>query len=245
MIRLKPLVYPTLYLKEDNSGYTDHKLHKEISDKILEGWSSLLNSIDKKDIPLSDITEQELHVAVEEGYQFIMTVKDVDTKAETPLKIDVLLAIIDKNENIAIHGASLNIHQIPIEVYLQVSENYTVNELLKMKDYISNLAHHEAVHIIKYQQKLFQFSSPDGNFNKKDKEWIYRYFTHPSELHAYISQLNNELKQLKEKYKDITFSEAINKSVIYKRYVRDIFWKNPKIKNKMLSKVAHYWNSLS
>jgi hypothetical protein len=245
MIRLKELLYlPTIYLSEDNSGYTDYQSHKEISNKIYDGWMFLLNSISNKNIPLSELKDNELIDAIETGYKFSINLHDNAAGGEKTLEIDVLLAIIDSNDNIIIKGSALNIHKSPLEVYLKVGNNYNVNKILEMKSYINELAHHESVHIIKYYQKLFQFSSPDSNFSKKDKDWIYKYYTNPSELHAYIAQLNNELKHIKEKDKNITFSDAIKKSKIWKRYVRDIFWKNPKIKNKMLSKISNYWNRL-
>ena len=65
MILLKEiLLLPTLYLGEVNSGYTDHILHKKISDKIYNGWLEIIESIEDKDVPLFNIPESKLDIVV-------------------------------------------------------------------------------------------------------------------------------------------------------------------------------------
>ena len=247
MIKLKELLsLPTLYLYDDineaNSGYSDHVLHKEITDKIYNGWISLLESIDDKNSPLSSISEEKLDFSINKGIQFNIRVAIEDVSALMP--IDILLAISKESGVRAIEKASIAANTHPLEVYLVIHRNFTINNILILKKEIELLAHHEAVHIIKTRQKKHQLSFKRDEFDYKDENLWYKYHINSDEVHAYIAQINNELKQIKARNNNITFSDALKSSKIWKRYLRDIFIKSPKLKNKMLSKIANHWNNL-
>ncbi len=243
MIKLKELLLlPTLYLCEANSGYTDHELHSQISKKIYDGWLLLLDSIKSKSIPLYEVPDEELELAINKGVNFPILISQEEVQSK--LLFDVLLAIKNTKRNIPIEGAAVGDNSTPIEVYLVVNSQFSVNQILLNKDNIESLAHHETVHIIKKIQDIHQLSFKRDAFDNRDEKMWYNYHINSNEVHAYIAQINNELKQLKLKDKNISLSNALKSSKVWKRYIRDIFNKSPKLKNKMLSKIVNYWNKL-
>lgn len=243
MIKLRELLsLPTLYLCEANSGYVDHELYSQISKKIYDGWLSLLESIKSKTIPLYQVSAEELDLAINKGINFPILISQEEVQSK--LLFDVLLAIKNTKHNMPIEGAVSSDNSNPIEIYLIVNSQFSTNQILFLKDNIESLAHHETVHIIKKIQRIHQLSFKRDAFDNRDEKMWYKYHINSDEVHAYIAQISNELKQLKAKDKTISLSDALKLSKIWKRYVRDIFNKSPKLKNKMLSKIVNYWNKL-
>jgi len=243
MIRLKELLaLPTLYLCEANSGYVDHTLYSQISNKIYNGWLSLLESIQSKTIPLYQVSGEELDLAINKGINFPILVSQEEIQSQ--LSFDVLLAVKNTKHNTPIDGASSSYNSNPIEVYLIVNSQFSTDQILRYKDNIESLAYHETVHIIKEIQRIHQLSFKRDAFDAWNEKMWYRYHINSDEVHAYIAQINNELKQLKLKNKNISLSDALKLSKIWRRYTKDVFNKSPKLKNKMLSKIVNYWNKL-
>ena len=249
MIKLKSLLFENycLVLTEDNSGYTDYKLHKYISNKLFNCWMDLLNEVNDKGNTIENTLSQSQNYfkkQIDDGNFFTIDEHDVDMNIQMEQKINVLLAFENKRKDVVINGAAINLYSDPIEIYLQINPIYSVNDILYYKDYIEELSHHESVHLIKFIQKLHQISVKGNERNDKEQSWYNKYLSQTQEIHAYTSQLNNELKHIKLKYPNITFSQAINQSKIFQRYKRNIFVNNPKLRSKMLSKVANYWNNI-
>ena len=244
MIKLKELLHPTIYLgiNENNSGYSDHQSHEEISEKFYNGWIELLESIDDKNTPIYKIPENKLDLAINKGINFKIRIAIEDVSFI--MSVDVLLGINEKYGFGPIDGASMAENTSPLEIYLIISPNFTIQDLLKIKNEIKNIANHEAVHIIKTTQKTHQLSFKRGEFSGYEKKLWYKYHINRNEFHAYIAQTNNELKYIKETHKDISFEKALKLSKTWRRYDADIFDKAPKLRNKMLSKIANYWNKL-
>jgi len=243
MILLKEiLLLPTLYLGEVNSGYTDHILHKKISDKIYNGWLEIIESIEDKDVPLFNIPESKLDIVVNKIVNFKIQIVHDDISAT--MSIDVVLVISDTPYFIPFEKSTVAINIYPVKVLLVISNNFTVNQILSHKNEIENMAHHEAVHLIKLRQKTHQLSFKDDEFDNKDDDFWYKYCINSDEFHAYISRINNELKHIKSKHKNILLHDALNLSKNWKRYTKDVFTKSKKLRNKMLSKIANYWNKL-
>jgi hypothetical protein len=208
----------------------------------------LLNDVNNKNDTIESIiytNRDYFKKQIDGGSFFEFDVNDPEINFYGKQRINVLLAFIcDNTNNVVIRGASTNLYSKPIEVYLIINSTYSMNKILEYKDYIEELSHHEAVHLIKFIQKLYQISINRNDTSHKNQEWYNKYLLQSQEIHANISQLNNELKHIKLKYPDITFSQSLNQSKLYKRYKSQIFTNNSKLKNKILSKLANYWNTL-
>jgi hypothetical protein len=250
-------IYLSLFLLEINDNLFITSIHFSLfkrvlfcvntSNKIFNCWLELLEEVKDKDNSIEDILSGDktyFKKQIDDGSSFIIKEHEVDLNIEKEQRVDVLLALENKREDIIINGAVVDLYRNPIEIYLQINPVYSVNNILIHRDYIEELAHHEAVHLVKFIQKLYQISSKGNARNENEQEWYNNYLTQKSEIHAYVSQLNNELKHIKLKYPDISFSESIRHSKIFSRYERGVFNKNPKLRNKMLSKLANYWNKI-
>jgi hypothetical protein len=91
-------------------------------------------------------------------------------------------------------------------------------------------------------QKINQPEMKNLDINKeKDKT---RYLSQKHEIHSYLTQINNQLKHIKQTHHDIDFNKALHKTDFWDKFEKYVFKHNPKIKNKMLSKLVNYWNKL-
>lgn len=250
MIKLQSLFFDSvcLTLTEANSGYTDHKFHKYVSNKLFGGWMELLNEVKNKNDSIDNILNQDADYfkkQIDDGCSFMFEVSEPEINFTGKQKVNVLLAFEnDKvNHHITIRGASTNLNGEPVDIYLRINSIHSINDVLAQEDYIKELAHHEIVHLIKHIQGVYQTTiSKNVDFISPKRKWIYHQLSQPQEIHAYISQINNELKNTKLKYPNILFSDALSLSKMFYKYERDVFPRNPKLRSKMLSKLANYWN---
>ena len=249
MIKLRSIIDeiykgPLLDLSEANAGYSSTSLHADIAEKIFNAWWELLSDITDKKVPLKTLVDSnKLKKQIDTGINITIPVTNSDiVDFVGDIKIDVLLAIVEEiSDQVPINGGGLRPSH-PYEIYLKINKNHTTEQAMIHSEYIQDIAYHEAVHVIKEIQKINQLTfKSDVEYTNRDKKFWYKYYTASSELHAHISQICNELKQIKARYSTITFAGALKMSKTYQRYNKDVFSKNPKIKNKILSKISFWW----
>ena len=249
MIKLRHLIdeintCPVLDLSEANAGYSSKSLHNDIANKIFNAWRELLYDIADKKISLKILAEDgKLKRQIDDGIDITIPISNSDlVDFDGEIEVKVLLAVVGNvSEKLTISGGAMTAGH-PREIYLTINENHTAEQAMIHEEYIQDIAHHEAVHVIKEIQKVNQLSfKRDEEYTKQDKKFWYKYYTSSSELHAHLSQICNELKQIKSRYPAITFVGALKISKTYQRYNKNVFDKNPKIKNKILSKISYWW----
>jgi hypothetical protein len=76
-----------------------------------------------------------------------------------------------------------------------------------------------------------------------------KYLQNPQELHAYISNIINEMKDFVHLNKTSDFYTALKSSNTWNWYENVVFTKkpdgstkNPRLRNKMVSKFIYWWN---
>lgn len=240
MEKLLDAFRPDPGINEANSGYVDHRLHKNITNDILNSWMTLLNSIEDKKSPL-DTEDQILYLpksVAAKGQKFSIK----HEKREDDLYFDSHETFLAKlyidgkqNKKDPILGASVNLEATPKEVWLRINQKFSVDDILKQKDIIENMANHEATHIIKMLQGVKQKRNSDKGFY---------YLNNTHEIHAHIAELNSELKSIKHSNPNISFEDALKQTKVWDEYNKFVFKENPKIRNKILSKISHYWKTL-
>ena len=190
MIKLRNFINTDIIrldLAEANAGYSSLKIHGDIALKLYNAFVALLTSVPKElqELKIEDIpaSKYDFDYQLNKGEQIQLHITNSDlVDFDASLRIDVLLAFIDANSNIAIAGAAVNVNSNPIEIYLKINKSTTVKDVVSQTDYIEQICSHEATHIIKFIQKLNQLSMKSSeDFSTKDKNWWYKYYVDSSE----------------------------------------------------------------
>ena len=229
--------FPKLYLREWNSGFSDHEYHKKLAEKISSMWIDVLQHAQKKEyVSFSYMKDFENIV-----YEKIPVVMDITEEKEVEffIELGVYVDPIKTNKDKTVLSAGVFFEDNKTFVKLEVNNHKTPTEVLDEKNSIRRFASHETTHIIK---KLY-------NNNQKEMETFFKggkldyksYLTNKHELDAYISEINSELKDIHGKYANLSFKDAMNLSEVYSMYKKRLYSYETKIFNKIISKCLNYW----
>jgi len=249
-----PTIFKTL-LSESNSGIQSNEKYSKIKElikqeviqvlKILPQNESFYN-LKKKNKQYSDIIDGEVGLKVkviDRVVNFYIVVEFVDN-----------LKLTDDNFISGMYYGKGNSIYLKIKAYNPESKifkddmsamviggkNYSKFLNLTPRDVISSktlekVTDHETVHY--FNDKINKVDH--SNVKPQDINSKYKYLSEPEEILAYTAQLVNDIKNSHEK----TLEDFLKKSSWWLEYEKEVFPKNPKIRSKMLSKLANAWNA--
>jgi len=236
----------------ENAGALSSEGIRKITKLIYEGFLNLLEekSKDKNEIfykipNINRSFDVMTNIIPLDIFNKIQTYIDIELhkrkKSIEKLKVDLHIGIEFRNIS-NIEGMILTTGEKNfVGIKLIINQNWNYQELLKNKNKIYNVLFHECKHLFDYITK--------GSLLNVDPNNQLKYLSNPQELHAFISNVILEIKDFYEKDKNCKFQDALNSSETWKRYESTVFpkinefdRKNPKLRNRMLSKIVYWWN---
>ena len=123
-----------------------------------------------------------------------------------------------------------------VRLRIRVTRTFSIEEMQTPEGLfeLRAVAVHEAIHLHDHLK---------GRFSSSDSSDLKKYLKHPAELKAFTASICVELENAyRNGVKD--FGEALQASRFWRRYETEIypFEPNTKLRNKMLSKLAYYWD---
>ncbi len=216
---------PPLYFGEANTGLYGNDLAVHLAEVIVGAWSHSLQSVGSAQFSSLDArTLQGLRRGLDHNFAF--------GEVKGTLRISLNFYEPKPDEPNPIIGAYT--HDASAHTVLQVDFDSSGDRCLQERPLINDLALHEAKHVADYFKQ-----HPTG----KPGVTEYRYLSKPSEVVAYTTNVINEVKRAWQTDPQLSFEQALQRSTIWQRYSRVVFPKFPRMRNKMLAKVAHWWNT--
>jgi hypothetical protein len=246
-------------LVEVNSGMRDSKGFKKTLDQIYSDCVDLIKKFPNFS-QLEDINKKYLTTQSSIFYYPIGSDSHMDiTSSDIVLEFFPAENPIGEPEKIIFPIAGADINSSPYRIIIGLNKEATKRELLEKLDILKITLSHELVHIFKTMYGEYQRTGKEylDAKNKINKE---KYITNSGEIDAFISQLISELEAIHKKDKNITLVDALNGSLIYKKFfdeVDKVYGKHVsddkfkdgtdkklrKIKKHMLSKVVNFWKT--
>lgn len=243
-------------LGEANSGIQSNKEYKKYTNLVKKVWTEILNKL-PNNIPLVDLLKGK-------KYNSILLKKSVlqFKLGEHTVYCGIRLNLVDnkilneKNYIEASYDSHTKLFLLEIHQYNPQSKNFnndTVSTGLFGKDYhlflkktvadilksprFNEMADHETSHFYNLTVKNKEYNK-DHSMLSTDSD-KFDYLSSPEEVTAFISQIITSIKKTKE----TDLYKFLKSNDVWKSYEKYVFPKKPKLKNKMLSKIANAWKN--
>ena len=228
---------------EVNSGYHSHKQFPVVLNDIMEKIESKFYKLKK--FKISELTTSEYTINHEIGYLADINDPSSTIKKNIRIQFKSVCPTSEQLKSKTIVSGETYLQNKTFDIEIGINCEKTVGDI--NTNTLEMVLSHELVHIFQnlydnhrktmaYYNKLHTRKNDDMGIFGNPKYW-----TSKSELEAYTSQINTELKNIKKENPDMKFNVALLKTDGWRLLYKNLNSTNHPALKRILSKVIHYW----
>ena len=243
-------------LSEANSGSINANGYKKSLSELFNSVLSTLNKSDPDDFVVNVVQRKRTT-----EYHMKYFSEPTLITPQFPISHKITVILIPKNTDTTnlFLGANVGLNDSSSLIQVYVNNKNTIEDIINKKSLLETITSHELVHIFKHLRGEYQKKGNDFVRITKDGYEINgkKYTSSGSEIDAFITQINVELKNIYQKNKNLEFSDALKINETFIKYFEmlnksfnignaNIFRisetdPTKKIKKYILKKIYHYW----